>query len=222
MYYAGYHALDLLDASVAGDEAATEEVKDLLRRTPSHLQQAPKPRLSKEEAKRALQQEQGHDPKSLECLPPGRKMLDVRPRPEVVGKRHVPVFAIGQRLPFLRFSKPQPANLSRVLRQKTEQRISRLVHMQNLQGFHIPLAQMEDDWDELIREAGGRPADDESEPYWADAAHELSQSIAKDSLGAIEKAKVLAKRMLDIVEQEKKLAEEENSKATMPSSDGCS
>ncbi len=66
----------------------------------------------------------------------------MRPFAEIKGIRRPPYFASAQRLPFLRYKKPQPANVSRVLRAKQDTKFRRISYLQILEQYYIPLASM--------------------------------------------------------------------------------
>src|SRR6266567_8487297 len=103
--------LDLLDASVGGDSESTAIITSLLAETPPYFTRSPWIYASKSKSRT-----------SSTCPPAEECMLAIRPRPSVPGTRHIPVIASANGLPFLRFKKPQPANLSRVLNQKLDAR----------------------------------------------------------------------------------------------------
>ncbi|KAK5626017.1 hypothetical protein RRF57_001733 [Xylaria bambusicola] len=77
--------------------------------------------------------------------------IPTRPRPlsELggTGKRKVPHIDVASDIPFLRLTKPQPAVLSRVLRQKVNKRIARTWLHNILQTEVLPDAKLEDAWD---------------------------------------------------------------------------
>ncbi|KAI0517983.1 hypothetical protein F5B22DRAFT_601300 [Xylaria bambusicola] len=80
--------------------------------------------------------------------------IPTRPRPlsELggTGKRKVPHIDMASDIPFLRLTKPQPAILSRVLRQKVNKRIARTELYTALQKEALPNAKIEDAWDAEI------------------------------------------------------------------------
>ncbi|KAF2094509.1 hypothetical protein NA57DRAFT_24389, partial [Rhizodiscina lignyota] len=152
-YHAGYHGLDLLDSCVAGDDAATKRIEELIEKTPADVKAPPKPKapkLSKQEEREARGEPEGlWGPSPLALPPPGKKMVDQRPYLEIKGERRVPQLVVATRLPFLRF-KPQPENLSRFIRQKLGQKQRRMNYANVLQQYYFPLAEMEDTWDDVV------------------------------------------------------------------------
>lgn len=212
MYLAGYHALDLFDACVAHEQDATNVIAELLEQTPDTLKQSPPPRLSKEERIRRRQQEQGHDPRTLACLPEGQKMLDFRPVKNLSTKRHVPGFPIVNRIPFLRTRKPQPPNLGRVIRQKLDTKQKSLDYSHVLQGFHLPLAALEDHWDKIVAQqnrGSGKKHAFASEPLWEKSMKAEADVMHIKIVEEKDKTWNMAKRMQQLLLQEKELAEEE-------------
>ncbi|KAI0553239.1 hypothetical protein F4679DRAFT_501494 [Xylaria curta] len=74
-----------------------------------------------------------------------------RPRPQSelggTGRRKIPVIDMASDFPFLRLTKPEPALLGRVLRQKMEKRIKRMDALLNLKEEGLAAAKLEDNWD---------------------------------------------------------------------------
>jgi hypothetical protein len=151
--------------------------------------------------------------------PGAPKVLDVRPLPKekLSGKRYVPkmAFADNGNIPFLRFRKPQSVYLSRVLRQKTETKGKR-VDMTELLKEDIALGWSEAEWesivcDELERE--GKEWDNmdfgTNEQDWVKAPYDALGGnywlLDRESDRKAEKYE----RMVDIVDQERRLAGEE-------------
>ncbi|KAI1116501.1 hypothetical protein F5Y14DRAFT_67048 [Nemania sp. NC0429] len=83
-----------------------------------------------------------------------------RPRPldalGGTGRRKVPRLEMASDFPFLRLTKPQPALLSRVLRQKLLKRAARAVRFKELGADAMPDAQAEDDWEVIVAEQAAR------------------------------------------------------------------
>jgi hypothetical protein len=83
---------------------------------------------------------------------PGSKPVLQRPLPlsEIKGgKRRVPNLISAQGVPFLRYSKPQPISLSRVIRQKQERDQKKWSQQEGLKT-DIVIAQWEDEWDDVV------------------------------------------------------------------------
>jgi len=224
-FRAGYEALDHLDAAAAGDTASTEFLTSLVSTLPPALSRPPpvKPR----------------DPppphpskKALACLPPELAELNVRPRKTVSGVRRVPILCSANGVPFLRLKKPQPVSLSRILRQKIDRRQKVFDQMVLLDNYWLPIAQAEDDWDDLvIAECGTGAVLDEGAKGIKDSkkAGEWERELWDGVLWVeeIEKAKAtnkkayvddmahgreMAKKMIKIIDQEMVLAKKEGVK----------
>ncbi|KAF4214958.1 hypothetical protein CNMCM8980_008813 [Aspergillus fumigatiaffinis] len=124
-----------------------------------------------------------------------------RPRPVVNGRRRVPVLVSARGIPFLRIKKPQPKNLSGVIRTKLDKRWRRIERRDKL-GVEILFAKDEDEWDQLTL---GRP---ETETW----AGEIKKALAEVNTQLKEsdlKNKKLAEAMWQVVLAERKLAAEE-------------
>ena len=84
---------------------------------------------------------------------PGSKPVLERPLPlsEIKGgKRRIPNLISAQGVPFLRYRKPQPISLSRVIRQKQDLDQKRLTQQEGLRA-DMTIAQWEDEWDEVTK-----------------------------------------------------------------------
>ena len=90
----------------------------------------------------------------LKRFPDTPPLLESRPRLHVAGRRRVPVLVNGNGTPFLRIKKPQPAFLSKVLRDRTAIRQKRVDTVQRLEK-ELVLAKDEDEWDGILRTVAG-------------------------------------------------------------------
>jgi len=196
-------ALDLLDASAAGDIPSTARLTTLLSRTPAYLKRPPKragPKLknSRKDASRVV------------CVAGSTKAIDARPRPAaaLTGVRKVPKLVNANALPILRWKKPQPESLSRVIRDKVNQKQRRMTMRNELQDYGLPMGQWEDEWDRLVREQGGG-REEEEEPRWAEAVRLGIRGLVRDVEELKVRGKEMARRMAEIVERERELAEGE-------------
>lgn len=111
--------------------------------------------------------------------------------------------------PILRFKKPMPANLSRLIRDTGEQRVKRHDLLEKLFDM-LELANAEDNWDALTRKFGGpgNSRQDEGLPWNL----EVRKAIAElESLMSRKRQKTMeiAARMERIIEQEEMLKEQE-------------
>lgn len=128
-----------------------------------------------------------------------------RPRPVVNGRRRVPVLVNARGVPFLRIKKPQPMNLSGVIRSKLDNRWKRVERRERLADDSM-LADYEDLWDKLT--VGREDVTWAKEVY--DALKEVNTRIEDSDV----KNKQLADDMWDVVLAERKLAEEERQRSS--------
>lgn len=154
-FQAGYEAVDHLDAAVAGDGRSAEVLLDLVQRAPAKVKA--KPMLSGR-SKQLGSERITHTGNVGEISSADRAQesaleheLTSRPRPlpALSGHRRVPVLYSANRIPVLRFKKPQPHALSRYVQSRIDQRQKRFDRRDWLfeqQG----LARAEDEWDELV------------------------------------------------------------------------
>jgi hypothetical protein len=188
-------AVDKLDACTADDPASVNTLSRLIATLPRGLTNAPP-------ASRPLPTPPPSHPSGkhpLDILPPERAVLNNRPYAKVSGQRQVPRIASANGVPFLRLTKPQPAALSRVLRQKLDRRIERFHRRVELQNYWLPLAQQEDEWDELVlpqvkkREDGNK---------WADVMHEAERLNGAEYEAELVADAALIRKMQRIVDVE--------------------
>ncbi|TKA76895.1 hypothetical protein B0A49_01300 [Cryomyces minteri] len=194
-FSAGYEALDCLDASAAGGEASTSHLTSLLAQTQPSLLRAPK----KPGAKPTPKTPAAHCNVNPSVLS--------RPHAPVSGRRRVPYLVDANAVPFLRFKKPQPADLARYIGDRIKQRQKRFDRLHALADDRI-LAGLEDQWDRtLLQEHGVFGV--EEEPSWtkeiAEAEAVVADSLTKGRQGAME----WARRMQDVVDRETGLLESE-------------
>ncbi|KAJ4338437.1 hypothetical protein N0V87_003980 [Didymella glomerata] len=191
----GYEAVHKLDVCTANDAASVSTVSQLIATLPRGLTNAPP-------ARRPLPTTPPSHPSGkhpLDILPPERAVLNNRPYAQVSGQRQVPRIASANGVPFLRLTKPQPAALSRVLRQKLDRRIERFHRRVELQNYWLPLAQQEDEWDEFLlpqlkkREDGSK---------WADAMHEAERLNGAEYEAELTADAALVRRMQRVVDVE--------------------
>ncbi|KAF2813397.1 uncharacterized protein BDZ99DRAFT_460645 [Mytilinidion resinicola] len=194
-FRAGYEAIDFLDAAVAGDADSTKILEFLVTELPNNLVRERKPPvvIPKEDRK----------PHLLDCLPPGAKALEQHPRPTVSGRRGIPKLVSASGVPFLRFTKPQPRNLSRIIRQKIDGKNKRFETRVIHSNYWLPLAQQEDAWDGLLMR-WVKP--EEREPRWAEEHRIALKDILRKSEEKKDETIRLAKLMQNIVERETELA----------------
>ncbi|CAG8392448.1 unnamed protein product [Penicillium salamii] len=137
--------------------------------------------------------------------PDAKSVLD-RPRPLGEKKRHIPVLVNARGLPFLRFKKPQPRNVSSVIRTKLANRWD---WIQRRDGLKVDLlfAQDEEAWDRMTgtKDSGAWPEDIQI------AIEDVKTKINQFDM----RTKDLAQKMWKVVQAEKALAKAEE-KAKQP------
>lgn len=149
---------------------------------------------------------------------PGSKPILERPLPlsEIKGgNRRVPNLVTAQGVPFLRYSKPQPISLNRVIRQRLQWN-ERNWGQKILLEKQILMAEYEDEWDELLRRdhgivdketnnAFGKPV----EPSWMDEFHNTEKTIIEAIRAKDAKQLEMGKKMWEIVKKERELKRQE-------------
>lgn len=142
---------------------------------------------------------------------PGATRTLARPFLKPSGRRHVPVLINANRVPFLRLKKPQPPFLSRMIRDTVKTRELRLARAERFTN-EIPIAENEDEWDDILYEHFGLRVRDPQEDPWDREVNRAFNRNHKLQVEAIQKRADTAAEMYRIVEQEKVLAEEERLK----------
>lgn len=131
--------------------------------------------------------------------PDAPSILD-RPRLSLSGKRKVPVLVNARGVPFLRIKKPQPRNLSGVIRSKLEKRWNRIVTRDRL---HVDLlfAKDEDSWDHLTRTS--------EKPTWSEEVKLCLDDVYEKIRETDRQNRELAESMWKVVLEERELAKRE-------------
>ena len=216
-FEAGYEAIEYLDAAVGGKAEAKDYITGLLERAPAKVKQAPQSRSALEGSERAHEEEAGTDePKVL---------LFDRPLPleKLTGKRHVPVLFNANHIPVLRLKKPQPASLSRFIRQRVEQRQARHDRRARLHD-ELRLAKREDEWDDLTAELTGQQeerslkeaisgtqVEPQIECTWSEALKEALSEVHRQLNEEKEKNRIMGEKMQAVVDRETEAFEKEKS-----------
>ena len=211
-FEAGYEAIDHLDAAVGGRDGSSAYILDLLERSPARVKE-PKRAPLVPRKKSASKVEAFADVSADES--PGINLFD-RPLPleKLSGKRHVPVLFSANHIPVLRLKKPQPASLSRYIRQRIEQRQIRHDRRHRLID-ELSIARLEDQWDRLTDqtprslEHAMLGPDDGSEPQWSDAVRQALVDVEEKLRAESEKNRVTAEKMQAVVDREQVLYDQE-------------
>ncbi|KAB8232274.1 uncharacterized protein BDW43DRAFT_112172 [Aspergillus alliaceus] len=204
---AGYEALDLLHSASQGSQRDIRRITKLLsdvqlvKQRESALQRErckkePKP-LSRKQQKtsdsRRFQEE------TARRHPEATPILS-RPRPVVSGRRRVPVLVNARGVPFLRIKKPQPKNLSGVIRTKLEKRWKRIERRDRL-DLELMFTRDEDVWDTLTTGS--------EEETWSGEVKGAIEALNRQIRDTDKKNMQLAEAMWNVVLAERKLAAEE-------------
>ncbi|KAL8818908.1 MAG: hypothetical protein Q9223_002548 [Gallowayella weberi] len=140
--------------------------------------------------------------------PDAQSVLDGLPPPPPGRRRRVPSMVNANHIPFLRFKKPQPPFLTHMICKKTDERNKRIDSMQRLEKILL-LAEDEDQWDRILEHMHGNLSSNENETQWATATSEALFHVKQVHKNNIMKRYYMAQRMFEIVQKEKRLAEQE-------------
>jgi hypothetical protein len=129
------------------------------------------------------------------------------------GNRRVPNLVTAHGMPFLRYSKPQPISLSRVIRQRLEWNDKNWAQRSVLEK-QILMAEFEDKWDELLRQEHGIVVGNikdnfVAEPSWTDEFRKTDAAILKAIRVKDAKYVETGEKMWEIVKKEKELKRQE-------------
>lgn len=131
---------------------------------------------------------------------PNAKPILERPRPLNGTKRHIPVLVNARGLPFLRIKKPQPKNISSLIRNKLSNRFKWIQRRENLR-IDLAFAQDEENWDSLTGVA--------EMPTWSKTTKDALVDVNTQLSNFDVRAKKLAEDMWKVVLAERAMAAEE-------------
>jgi hypothetical protein len=193
-----HQTVDRLDTATSADTTST--LSHLIATLPQGLTRAP-PAPRPAPPPPPPPHPSGKHP--LAILPSSRAVLAVRPYARVTGARRVPVLASANGIPFLRLTKPQPASLSRVLRQKLARRMETFHARIELQNYWLPLAQQEDEWDELVAAEGEKGMEQGAEEgRWVDVVLKAREENVEVYEEWSRRDRGIVKKMQGIVDRE--------------------
>ncbi|KAJ5544890.1 hypothetical protein N7535_006724 [Penicillium sp. DV-2018c] len=207
---AGYEALDLL-SSAHTNHSDADRITSLIAQARSQREKfaalqhksrpertPPKP-LTPRQARKA---ESIRFQKETSQRHPNATSILNRPIPLGDKKRKVPVLVNARGLPFLRYKKPQPRNVSSVIRTKLERRWAWIERRDRLK-LDLSFAEDEDDWDNLTN------TQTEEGPTWSEHCQTALRDVNTQISQFDTNTKELAEKMWAVVLAEKALAEEE-------------
>ncbi|TKA28677.1 hypothetical protein B0A50_03004 [Salinomyces thailandicus] len=204
-FTAGYQALDHLDAAVAGSTTSQTYLADLLSRVPEHTKthsppSVPPRHLRRERAKAARAAQRAQNP------PRAAIPLSARPLPlqKLTGRRHVPVLYSAQRIPVLRFTKPQPPALSGYLAHRIRRRQRKRDQLGRLEA-ELEVAGWEDEWDRILGMKGGGEGDESWKGVVARARGQVGGWLARER----EASRKWGAMMQEVVDREREAREKE-------------
>lgn len=141
-----------------------------------------------------------------------------RPKQSVAGQRQVPKLVNARGVPFLRIKKPQPQNLSRIIRYKLRFK-DKLIERRDRLLVETLFAKDEEDWDRLLT---GQTLTEKVihaqnhlawvEGTWLESPLECYKKAYYDNIEYEKKQQALAEKMWEVVLAERKLASEEEAR----------
>lgn len=206
---AGYKTLDLLDSASKGNKQDADQVTTILSQANSLKNQFAAQQRKRLKLEKPLSSNQLKKMKAVrseldtwERKPDTPSILN-RPQP-VSGKRRIPVLVNARGIPFLRIKKPQPANLSGVIRSKLNKRWACIEVRDKLQ-IEVLFGKDEDAWDRLTHT--------QDEGSWAEQPKLALDNIYHKIHETDRKTREMAENMWQVVLRERAaLAEEEKQK----------
>jgi hypothetical protein len=207
---AGYAAIDMLDGAAVGDEASLQRVRDLLARVPMTLKEK---RVRPLEAAARVTSRQPRQ-KAMSSTAPLFKFVNMFPRPEVKGIRKVPFLVSANGFPFIRWKKPQPDSLSRVLTNLIRMRLKKWKNFNRVNDYFVPLAEREDEWDEmmenLVEDAKQDPLTKDEDPGFTVTIGDIGERMREQLTEMDETRSEWIEKMNYIVAEEQRLKDKED------------
>lgn len=205
-FEAGYEAVDHLDAAVAGSEESKGYILQLLDKAHPRAKQTP-PIVLPKTLRRDVEKRQRKEAAQARHEEP-RVSLFERPVPleQLSGKRHVPILASANSIPFLRIKKPQPESLSAYLSKRIKTRQKRHDMRQRLEA-EVDFARHEDTWDSIVSQHKGVGRD--SSVRWSSGARLALRGVQDKLTGEKLKNQAMAEKMQAVVDREQELFDKE-------------
>ena len=133
-----------------------------------------------------------------------------RPYPNLSGRRIIPHLVVANGVPFLRYKKPQPPTLSRVINDKVKDHERRTNRQYEYQG-QSQMGKLEDEWDKDLSRYCGLSTRSDQGPSWRTEADRALEEVHKISKRHAQRNKKMALDMYHVMEKERALAEKERS-----------
>ncbi|KAJ5606163.1 hypothetical protein N7510_008944 [Penicillium lagena] len=204
----GYSTLDLLHSACKGNKHDEDRITTILAKFKAFRAEyvARQRELAESQPPKQLgpkqiqKQERIRKQNETTRRHPDAESIFLRPRPVVSGKRRVPVLVSARGVPFLRFKKPQPRNLSGVIRNKLDRRQKWIDRRDRLQ-VELLFAGDEDVWDDITNM--------EDSVRWTEELYTAFRDVKEKTKNEDMKNKEMAEKMWQIVLAERELAEKE-------------
>ncbi|KAL8895875.1 MAG: hypothetical protein Q9207_007970 [Kuettlingeria erythrocarpa] len=139
--------------------------------------------------------------------PDARPVLKGLPPPPPSKPRQVPTLINANHIPFLRIKKPQSPFISYIIRKKNDEREKRIDRIQALEN-QLAIAEEEDQWDQVLWQHRQIPAGG-NEVRWTSAIQDALTKVKRVHHVNAVKRMCVAERMLNILQEQKRLAEQE-------------
>ena len=144
------------------------------------------------------------------AITPNAPSILERPYPILKGRRRriVPRLIVTNGVPFLRYKKPQPPNLSRVINDKImghERRIGRTYEYQD----QSQMGKLEDDWDEDLSRYCGLSIRSDGGQSWRKESDLALAEVKRIARRHAQRNKEMTLDMYNVMEKERALAEKE-------------
>lgn len=213
-------ALDLMHAAAHGDSHSILRINQLIRdiesRPKQNRNEARVPTTPCLREKKRLENI-AYQKQTMYRHPDAEPILS-RPRRSVAGQRQVPKLVNARGIPFLRIKKPQPQNLSRIIRYKLRFK-DKLIERRDRLLVETLFAKDEEDWDRLL---AGQTLTEQViyahhhlawvEGTWLESPLECYKKAYYDNVEFEKKQQALAEKMWEVVLAERKLAAEEEAR----------
>lgn len=203
----GYEAEELLRTAGDGDNSALSKVKDIL--TKVHIE--------RERGREASRQELPSKPRAkpnMRSFPGHESTILKRPLPfeALGGIRQVPKLTSSNSLPFLRFKRPQPDFLSRVFRNKINQRQRRNNNLMKMDEDY-KWAANEEQWDRIVANEANKVHKEMS--TWRQPLANARAAIEEQLDEEHHKVEKMSRKLLRITNQEEDLRVKEKQERKM-------
>lgn len=198
--------MNIIRNTSGGDKDAysyIDQLIDSLNRKPPRTSSALKPNERRDIATPRRQ----HEEPSSETNPASRSIL-ARPYPVLSGLRTVPRLISANGVPFLRYKKPQPPALSRVINDRIrafEHRLDRKYEYQH----QVQVGKLEDAWYRLLSRYCELDRGVDPGPSWSKAPSEALDDVMRVIRRHAERTQTMAMDMYRVMEKERALAEKE-------------